>query len=468
KLAFASGMARKTTYRACAVLAGAACLAAGNLPQTVAGLTNASYEELASEVLRTEISHKQIENYRKIVEKQKKEDLETLEAERKRLRSEDEQARAQLERLNKAASSDTADMKRQRRELHCRLADIAHSLADLKTQTSISIPATYANKFTKLDFAEIWPARVSEVDDAIKYGRARDRHHGDIDDIGIRRVGEGQGRDIKLGEDAVQELKTYRLMPPELQDTKVQEYVARLGGRLAAGSDLSIPLRTKVLDSPEINAFGLPGGLLLVNAGLLQAADSESELAGVMSHELAHITARHGERLSRPTASVSKALYQGAQMAADAFTGGAVSEATQYAKQYLGIGAALNLSMLGVNGDTEAEADQLGIQYAWRSGFDPAGFIEFYDKMAADSGSVRTASFFRTHPPGINRIMASFSELEYLARRQVPRYDSSEFAQARKRILTWAARRKAGEQMKISLGTAPECGEPAPAEISGR
>lgn len=461
-------MARKTTYCACAVLAGVACLAAGNFPQTVAGITNAGYEEIASEVLRTVVSHEQIENYRKIVEKQKKEDLETLEAEKKRLRSEDEQARAQLERLNRTASRDTADMERQRRELHCRLVDIAHGLADIRTQTSISVPATYANKFTKLDFAEMWPARVSEVEDAIKSGHGRDRRHGDIDDIGIRKVGEGQGRDVKIGEDAIQELKTYRLMPPDLEDAKVQEYVARVGNRLAAGSDLTIPLRTRVLDSPEINAFGLPGGLLLVNAGLLQAAGSESELAGVMSHEIAHITARHGERLSRPTASVSKVLYQGAQMAANAFTGGAVGEATQYAKQYLGIGAALNLSLLGVNGDTEAEADQLGIQYAWRAGFDPAGFIEFYDKMAADSGSVRTASFFRTHPPGINRILASFSELEYLAARQVPKYDSSEFAQARERILTWAMRRKAGEQMKVSLGTAPECGEAAPAEISGR
>lgn len=461
-------MFRKTTGCACTVLAGFACLAAGNLPHTVASLANASYEKLASQTIRTEISRQEIQNDRKIVESQKREDLDTLENEKKRLKEEDNRARTQLAALNRAASRDTAEMERQRIDLHCRILGITRRLADNQTETKIALPAIYGNKLAKLDFVETWPARVSEIDDAIQSGHARDRRHGDIDDIGIRRVGEGQQNDIKLGEDAVQELKNYRLLPPELKNSLLQDYVRGVGERLAAVSDLKVPLRTEVLDASEINAFGLPGGLLLVNAGLVQAADSESELAGVMAHEIAHIAARHGERLTRPTASVPKVLYQGMQMAANAFTGGAVGEATQYARQYLGLGASLNLALLGVNGDTETEADQLGIQYAWRAGFDPAGFMKFYDKMAADPNTVRTASFFRTHPPGINRILSSFGELEYLSQRPVPRHESPGFARASTEIAAWSSQKETDKKLKVALGPGPKCSQAAPAEVNGR
>src|SRR5207245_10835999 len=78
-----------------------------------------------------------------------------------------------------------------------------------------------------------------------------------------------------------------------LNDPMITEYVNRVGQNIARNSDLTIPLTVKVIDSPEINAFALPGGFLYVNTGLLLAADEEDQVAGVMAHEIAHVAARH-------------------------------------------------------------------------------------------------------------------------------------------------------------------------------
>ncbi|HSE35813.1 MAG TPA: M48 family metalloprotease, partial [Blastocatellia bacterium] len=87
-----------------------------------------------------------------------------------------------------------------------------------------------------------------------------------------------------------------------VDDPVVSEYVNRVGQNLALHSDAKIPFTIKVLDSDDVNAFALPGGFLYVNKGAILAADSEAELAGVMAHEIAHVTARHGvEQASKAT-----------------------------------------------------------------------------------------------------------------------------------------------------------------------
>jgi predicted Zn-dependent protease len=136
---------------------------------------------------------------------------------------------------------------------------------------------------------------------------------------------------------------------------------------------LKIPPRVEVRDTSEIIAFGLPGGRLLVNAGRIVRAGNEAELAGVLAHEIAHIAARHGEKLTKPTARISHVLMQGATMAADAFTGGAIGTARSAARGVLGLGVHLNLALL--NKETEAEAGQLATQYLRRAGYDARGFM---------------------------------------------------------------------------------------------
>ena len=88
-------------------------------------------------------------------------------------------------------------------------------------------------------------------------------------------------------------MKCLGLMPPAVEDKAIQDYVRSVAERVVKKSDLKVPLHIKVLQSREINAFALPGGYLFVERGLLEAVDDESQLAGVIAHEMAHDTARH-------------------------------------------------------------------------------------------------------------------------------------------------------------------------------
>ena len=192
-----------------------------------------------------------------------------------------------------------------------------------------------------------------------------------------------------------------------------------------------------IRDSDEINAFALPGGYLFINRGLLDAVEDESQLVGVLAHEIAHVTARHSHRLMKK-ATVASILYQAAQISAVIFTGGAVGIGTYYALQYgfYGLGLALNLELLGVSRDYELEADQLGVQYAWNSGYDPYGFIRFFDKMATEEGYIRGASWFRTHPPFYKRMVHTQREILFLENTEDLIVQTDEFVTFQKNLET--------------------------------
>ena len=120
----------------------------------------------------------------------------------------------------------------------------------------------------------------------------------DVNAVGNRGVGKGVNlysleREIALGKGAAQEVERSAKM---ITDPVVTEYVNRVGQNLVRNSDAKVPFTIKVIDSDEINAFALPGGFFYVNSGLILHADEEAELAGVMSHEIAHVAARHGTR----------------------------------------------------------------------------------------------------------------------------------------------------------------------------
>ena len=410
----------------CGLTAGAQTAAAPQQP-ALADLVKKPYLEVVALAASLDYPKKAIDDYRKQLEIQKKEDLDGLEADKKQLKGQEDDARRQLDEINRAASVDDGAMAARRARLHCSLWQLDHDLRDTKTERSISIPVDYDHRLTKLDIIAQWPAKMREVSQAIAGGKARARKWGDVDDIGFRKIGENQENDIKLGEDAVNELRAYRLLPPESDSRALHDYVQELGNRVAAASDLKVPLRVAVLDTDEINAFGLPGGRLLVNAGLIVRAANEAELAGILAHEIAHIAARHGERLTRPTSSVPRMLLQGVTMAADAFTGGALGTARTAAHDVLGLGVHLNLNLLGVNRETEAEAGLLGTQYLWRSGYDTRGFMYFYDKMVSEEVHTMTSSFFRTHPPSVDRALVSLAELEYLPKKTKTIQDSPRF-----------------------------------------
>jgi predicted Zn-dependent protease len=97
------------------------------------------------------------------------------------------------------------------------------------------------------------------------------------------------------------------------------------------------------------------------------------------------------------------------------------------------------------------------VQYAWRAGFDPRGFVTFFDKMASQEGYVKSASFFRTHPPFYDRIVTTFSELEFLPPKANLRMDSSDFTTAKHRVAVLQSRRKVEDENRPTLHQVPEC-----------
>ncbi len=120
----------------------------------------------------------------------------------------------------------------------------------------------------------------------------------DVEAIGNRSVGKGVNlfsleREISLGKGLAQEVERSSKL---IDDPVVTEYVNRVGQNLVRNSDAKVPFTIKVIDSDEVNAFALPGGFFYVNSGLVLRAQEESELAGVMAHEIAHVAARHGTK----------------------------------------------------------------------------------------------------------------------------------------------------------------------------
>jgi len=120
----------------------------------------------------------------------------------------------------------------------------------------------------------------------------------DVEAIGNRGIGKGVNfysleREIALGKSLAQEVERSSKL---IDDPVVVEYVNRVGQNLVRNSDARVPFTIKVIDSDVVNAFALPGGFFYVNSGLILRAQEESELAGVMAHEISHVTARHGTK----------------------------------------------------------------------------------------------------------------------------------------------------------------------------
>lgn len=426
--------------------------------QPLTELVNKSYLELLEAVSTAKFSTAEIEAFRTRLEKEREAEKRRLEQEEKQLKKQADDAKRQLDALNKRASRDDETMTEERRKIHCRLLKLEEYINQKKAEREHGLPVSFDNKRAKLELVQRWPEKRREIADLIASGRARSRQYGNVEDIGLRTIAEGQEKDVKLGQDAVKEMKAYGLMPLEIEDKEINDYLQTLADTIAVNSDLKIPVRVTLLDSEEINAFALPGGYFYLNTGIIEKADNESELVGVMAHELAHVSARHGAKLMK-RATIAGIIYEAAQIAAMIFTGGVVSIGMYYALQYgfFGLGMLLSLTLLGVSREYEAEADQLGVQYAWKAGYDPKGFITFFDKMASEKGYAKAASFFRTHPPFAERIFATFSEIEYLPRKDNLQYDSSRFHQIKAQLqkVKDACRKEA--KKRPTLRRLPQC-----------
>ncbi|MGA8313537.1 MAG: M48 family metallopeptidase, partial [Terriglobales bacterium] len=213
---------------------------------------------------------------------------------------------------------------------------------------------------------------------------------------------------------------------PILPDSDpVTLYVQRLGRQLAAHAPgEKWPYTFHVVNSKEINAFALPGGPVFVNLGTIQAADNEAELAGVMAHEISHVVQRHGTR------AASK------QMAAQfplAVLGGAMGQGALAQMAQMGTGFVVGSYFLRNSRKAESEADLLGTDIMYDTGFNPRAMSDFFTKLAEKSGS-RGSQFFSDHPDPGNRAEAVAKEVATLPRRTSYRSDSPDFQDIKERV----------------------------------
>jgi predicted Zn-dependent protease len=193
-------------------------------------------------------------------------------------------------------------------------------------------------------------------------------------------------------------------------DPQLQAYVTRIGEQLAAVSELpELEFTFTVLNSEVINAFALPGGYVYITRGLLALADNEAELAGVMAHEIGHVTARHSAQRYSRGVMAQGGLAVGTILAA-VLGGGAAADLVQQAG---GLGTKAYLA--GYSRDQEFQADELGVRYLARVGYDPTAMSSFLDKLerndqlmqrlAGRDGADPAASWFATHPRTPDRVL---------------------------------------------------------------
>jgi len=275
----------------------------------------------------------------------------------------------------------------------------------------------------------------------------------DVDAIGNRNVGKGVNffsleKEIALGKYYAQEVERTSKM---IDDPVVTEYVNRVGQNLVRNSDAQVPFTIKVIDSDEVNAFALPGGFFYVNTGLILHAQEESELAGVMAHEISHVTARHGTKQMTKAELIQIGAMVGMIFMPYGWAGYGM---------YEGLQMAIPLTFLKFSRDAEREADFLGIQYMYKAGYDPNSYVTFFERIQADEkrrpGTIPKA--FSTHPPTPERITDAQKEIA----RILPEKDeyivtTSEFDQVKARLRTvmFAKRSQAGPN-KPTLRTKTE------------
>src|ERR1700677_3724141 len=252
----------------------------------------------------------------------------------------------------------------------------------------------------------------------------------DVNAIGNRNVGHGLNFYSPQHEIAVSKQLSAEIEKQAkfINDPVVNEYVNRVGQNLVRNSDAQVPFTIKVIDSDVVNAFALPGGFFYVNSGLILHADEESELAGVMAHEIAHVCARHGTKQATKSEITQLAMIPAMIFIPYTLAGYALYQGMQFI---------IPMAFLQFTRVDEREADYLGLEYMYKAGYDPNAFVAFFEKVSADEkkqpGTI--PKIFSTHPPTPDRIEASQKEIAtILPQRDQYIVTTSEFDVVKKRL----------------------------------
>jgi predicted Zn-dependent protease len=285
-------------------------------------------------------------------------------------------------------------------------------------------------------------------------GAKKRKSRDDVEQIGNRDVGKGMNfysleKEIALGKQLAQEVERSAKF---VDDPVVIDYVNKIGQNLVRNSDAKVPFTIKVIDSDEIQAFALPGGFFYVNSGLILRADEESELAGVMAHEIAHVTARHGTRNASKGELANLLMIPAMIFLPGGWAGYGI---------YQALNVAIPLQFLKFSRDAEREADFLGLEYMYKAGYDPNSYVAFFEKVQAEErrhpGSIPKA--FSSHPPTPERIQSTQKEIaSILPARDEYIVSTSEFDAVRNRLRLIQSRSKAqdSDPSKPTLRTRTE------------
>lgn len=225
--------------------------------------------------------------------------------------------------------------------------------------------------------------------------------------------------EVQAGQQAAQQAQ--KQLPVLPDSHSVTKYVRSLGAQLASHAPgEKWPYTFHVVNQKEINAFALPGGPIFVNLGTIQAADNEAELAGVIAHEISHVAQRHGTRAAskQMMAQVPVAVLGGLMGR------GALAQAAQ-----LGLSFGVGSYFLKNSRQAEKEADLLGADIMYDSGYDPRQMASFFKKIQSEGGA-RAPEFFSDHPDPGNRVEYVSREAQTLPGKRY-RADSGEFTRAK-------------------------------------
>jgi hypothetical protein len=377
-------------------------------------------------------SHDEIRSLRSRLEHERDEKINVSSKTEKQWKRELRTARAELEELNRTGSSDTPGNHARRSQLHVDIGALERGIREQTEEQKTTIPAEYNKQLTKLWLIEHWPEERRDILRHIDQGESRKRPHGDVEDIGFRSIANDPAEDIEVGKQAVRQMTAGGWLPAELQDQRTQNYVRQVANRIAVNSDLKVPLHVTVVDSGDLKVTALPGGFLYVTSGVLLATQTESEFAGVLSREIARIAARHAARASKHSLA-SKLFLPIAQIATGFFSPG-LNQAAYYGIGYgmQGLSGVMDHMMDGAVEKYQKEADQLGVQYAWKAGFDPRGGIDFLDSLKGNAAT----EFLAPTPVLKERLLDLFSEIEYLGPSPNAVLDSPDFHATRDRLQT--------------------------------
>jgi hypothetical protein len=264
-------------------------------------------------------------------------------------------------------------------------------------------------------------------------------------------------QDVELGQQAAAEVVQ---QIPMLNDSRVDNYLNTLGRRLSANAPgFKYPYTYKAVNDRAINAFALPGGNIYINRGVIEAADNEAQLAGVMAHETAHVALRHG------TNQASKA--SAAQLPLAILGGLLGSESTGAALAQLGAGFTVNSILLKYSRDAERQADLLGTQMLSDAGYDPRAMGQFFQKLMTQNPGGSGPAFFNSHPSPDRRVEGVNEEVAKLGSRPVSRTGSQEFDQIKRSLQAMPAPRP-NQNQALSGGPAPGGSGPSRPEAASQ